>query len=129
VIVLVTGGRKYRDKARLYRVMDSVLASLVRGEVLYVVHGNAPGADSLAADWIYDAQKAGHAVFEIRCPAPWDGPHKRGAGFARNFVQAQLVSSFPEKRRGAIAFPGGNGTLNQITACEALGIPVMKVDW
>jgi hypothetical protein len=129
VIILVTGGRRYVDRKRAFAVLDQVYATLAPSETLYVVQGCAPGADRLASEWCAVAQKQGRNVFEIRCPAPWDGPYQKQAGFARNTVQAQLVAHFPEKRRGAIAFPGGNGTANQVTACEACGVPVFKVDW
>jgi hypothetical protein len=98
--VLVCGGRDYADLPRLTRILDTVNA---RFPISQIIHGNAAGADSLAALW---ASK--RSIDSRPFPADWNRYSYR-AGPVRN---AQML------REGqpdlVIAFPGGKGTRDMI---------------
>jgi hypothetical protein len=105
--IIVCGGRNYKDAARIYLTLEEY----VREEPT-VVHGAAPGADSIAA------REA--TVLELATeprPAEWDR-YGKAAGPIRN--QAMVDS-------GAdllIAFGGGVGTADCIKRARKAGIPV-----
>lgn len=106
----VCGGRTYGH----VQAMREAFKELPKDTV--IVHGGAPGADALAADV---ANEFGFRVIEIS--ADW---HKFGnaAGPIRN---QWIVDSGADK---LFAFPGGRGTNDMITKCEAAGIPVKRFD-
>lgn len=98
---LICGGRKFLDEA----MFDEVMRRLVDmwGCPSKVVHGNAPGADSLADRW------AKRMNVEIAaCPADWD-THGKAAGPIRN--EDMLMKHKPKR---VIAFPGRNGTADMV---------------
>lgn len=108
-VVLVTGGRDYRDKAHVWATLDSV--------ALYhpgfaVVQGGARGADALAKAW---AIARGHPGFTV--DACW-GYYGDLAGGMRNgwmlkFMQPDFV----------IFFPGGTGTSDMVRRAKVAGVP------
>src|SRR5271167_4607816 len=87
VTVLVTGGRNYNDKTKLYSVLDQmhdVGGPPYHMEIIEIVNGAATGADKLSSDWARDRKK--HNGTTIRCyefPADWD-VHGLSAGPIRN---------------------------------------------
>lgn len=97
----------------LRRVLDQLSPSVV-------IHGAAPGADSLAARW---AEAAG-----VQCEAfpvskvEWSviGP---AAGPMRN--QRMLDLGKPEM---VLAFPGNRGTADMIRRAVSAGVPVKRVN-
>jgi hypothetical protein len=113
VRVLVTGGRDYADAG----CVDGVLSGLYIdcAEPLVIVHGGAPGADTLARKW---AQRAGVATEPHM--AQW---HKFGkaAGAIRNQEMVRAGADL------VIAFPGGPGTADCVRRARAAGIPVREV--
>jgi predicted Rossmann-fold nucleotide-binding protein len=107
--IIVCGGRDYGDLSRVRKV----LSEFPQGTV--VVHGGAPGADSIAEAV---ASEIGLST-EVHA-ARWD-LHGRRAGPMRNAAMAA---------RGAdlcIAFPGGKGTADMVRRARAHGIPVKHV--
>ena len=111
--VLVCGGRDYRDKTRLSRVLDFVHKE--RG-IGVLIHGAARGADTLAAEW---ARVAG--VQTEAFPADW-ATHGKKAGPIRN--QQMLDEARPD---AVVAFPGGSGTADMIARSKAAGLPVWEL--
>lgn len=111
--IIVTGGRKYADAARLCSVLDLVLA---KHGAITIVHGNASGADQLAHEW---AKRRGAKVEPH--PALWE-IHGKAAGPRRNAEMAALGAVL------CVAFPGGDGTADCVKRCEARGIPVLRVE-
>jgi hypothetical protein len=109
----VCGGRDYRNYERLSKVMWDNVVGVRATEV--IVHGDAPGADSLADQW---ARRNGFHV--VRIPAHWDENAHR-AGPMRNAVIAALPLA------KLIAFPGGHGTADMVAKARAAGIPVVEV--
>ncbi len=107
--LLVCGGRTYFDAERIDLVLDILGPSLV-------IHGDARGADSLAANW---AVKRGvpHKAY----PADWQR-HGNSAGPKRN--RLMLVDGRPDL---VVAFPGGTGTSDMIGAAMQRGVPVVEL--
>ncbi len=112
--VLVTGGRTYRNRARVAQVLDM----LGLGPDDLVVHGDAPGADHEARDW---ARSRG--VPERGFPADWDR-WGRPAGAIRNTDML-----FVAEPAFTVAFPStGPGTLDMCEKCDRAGVFVWRID-
>jgi SLOG family YspA-like protein len=114
--VLVCGGRKFTDKALVYRTLDELAAE--HGGVLYIIEGGQHGADSLARKWRHDRLQPGETF-----PADWDR-YGDPAGPIRN--HRMLAEGQPDL---VLAFPGHTGTANMISQAERPGfrVPVRRV--
>lgn len=108
--VLVCGGRHFADRERLFKKLDDM-----REQMDVLIHGMAPGADTLADIWA-QAQK----VKVISCRAEW---RKYGlqAGPIRN--QRMIDEGKPDL---CVAFPGGRGTADMVRRCKTAGIKVVE---
>lgn len=99
--VLVTGGRDYADRATIRRTLTYLAEAYIHGfepgEVV-LVHGDAPGADTLAAE---EAAALGWRT-EAH-PADWE-THGRAAGPIRNKEMVAAGAHY------CLVFPGGDGT-------------------
>lgn len=111
VRIIVAGGRDYSDSATVFAVLDMIHAKRVVAEV---IHGAAPGADSLGAQW---AEARGIKV--TPCPADWKA-HGKAAGPRRNRHMLTL------KPDGVVLFPGGRGTADMRKAALEAGVPVYE---
>jgi hypothetical protein len=111
--VLVTGGRKYADRERVYAALDAVHAKHV---ITLLIEGGALGADRLAREW---ARLRG--VPHETEDADWNH-YGHAAGLIRNSVM--LAKWKPE---AVVAFKGNNGTADMVAKAEAAGLPVWKV--
>lgn len=109
--VLVCGGREYADHAHVRDVLCEIDA---KTPILCIIHGGAPGADSLGQWW---ADGAGCRV-EVY-PAAWQ-THGKAAGPLRN--QRMVDEGKPDL---VVAFPGGRGTADMVRRAEKAGIPVI----
>lgn len=113
MIVAVTGGRAYANKAKVAEVMQGLVTEF--GHFM-VVHGDADGADALVADWADDNGRPAAAV-----RATWEawgysaGPRRNG--WILKYLQPKLL----------IAFPGGRGTADMVRQARAAGIAVRVV--
>jgi hypothetical protein len=103
---LVSGGRTFDDRERLAGVLDG-LGSL---QASVIIHGAAPGADTLAARWAELRQVPVEAL-----PADWE-KRDRAAGPIRN--ARMLAEGKPDL---VVAFPGGRGTANMCKQARAAG--------
>lgn len=112
--ILVCGGRGYRNREFVFSTLNTINAAYDDG-ITCVVHGNAPGADSLADDW---ARQEGVEVRAV--PAQW-ALHGRRAGPIRN---AQMLAENPDIGL-VVAFPGGTGTEDMIRKAKAAGIDTL----
>lgn len=113
-IVAVCGGRDFRDRDNVYRVLD---AERDTDGVSVIVHGGCrSGADALAHQWA-----TGRRVSVRVFPADW-GAHGRAAGPIRN--RKMLRETTPHL---LIAFPGGRGTADCVNAARRLHIPVLEI--
>lgn len=116
--VLVFGGRTYG------RPLEGKPAGVTIGEqqrlfytlhgqyITEIIHGGAPGADSLAGQWA-----RANAIKETCVKADWD-KHGRAAGPIRN---SEMLKLSPDK---AFGFPGGKGTADMVRKVRAAGIPL-----
>ena len=115
--VLVTGGRDYADRATVRRTLrylaEAYIHGFAPGEVV-LVHGDAPGADTLAAE---EATALGWRT-EAH-PADWSAG--RSAGPARNLAMVRKGAHY------CLAFPGGQGTANCRRLAQQAGIPVIDI--
>jgi hypothetical protein len=111
--VLVTGGRKYADRERVYSALDAVHA---KHGVTLLIEGGARGADRLARDWA----RLRRVPYET-CDADWNR-YGNVAGLLRN---SQMLADW--KPEAVVAFKGNNGTADMVAKAEAAGVPVWRV--
>lgn len=117
--VLFTGGRDYSDRDAVNNVLDFLRKFY--GERLRVIHGAAPGLDSLTGDVC--------ASLGISCrayPADWKRNGKP-AGFIRNQHMVDLLVKWRDEHGHSvqvISWPGGNGTDHCSRVAESAGLPV-----
>ena len=112
--VLIFGGRWFADPYVMETEMDKLHRMF---NFSAVIEGDARGADRLGGQW---ARKRGIPL--VVCPADWNGPHGKGAGFVRN--QSMLDDHKPDI---GVAFPGGKGTADMARRCEAASVPVFRI--
>ncbi len=112
VRLLVCGGRKYKDKARVYKNLDKI-SGILQIEVL--IHGDAPGADTLADEWATERN-----IPKLPFPADWD-KHGKPAGHIRN--RQMLTEGNPNL---VVAFPGNAGTANMVKQAKQAKIKVVE---
>jgi hypothetical protein len=124
--VLVCGGRHYGHMQlpggkwapdQLERnILTDYLNVLHMGcSITHIIHGKAPGADSLADEW---ALKYG--IQRVQMPADWDALGKK-AGPIRNRRMLELMPDV------VVAFPGGAGTLSMCELAETAGVDVHRI--
>lgn len=111
----VCGGRDYDNRDLVYQTLDKLLKNVPPWKELILVHGDARGADSLAASWAKD-----RGISDEPHPADWN-KHSKGAGPIRNREMLKAGIDF------LVAFPGGNGTADMINICQNAGVRVMRV--
>lgn len=108
--VIVCGGRKYADRARLFGEMDRLVEQ--HGPII-VIQGGATGADALARQWALSR------IAEcITMPADWKR-HGNAAGPIRNQQMIDLCA--PD---ALVAFPGGRGTADMLRRAQRAGLPI-----
>lgn len=112
--VLVCGGRDYRDRKTLRDVLDGFHAATPFSSV---IHGDAPGADTLAGMWALQ-----HDILVEVYPAEWRR-YGRSAGPIRN--EKMLREGRPDL---VVAFPGGRGTADMVRRAQKAGVRVEKVE-
>jgi len=108
--ILVCGGREFREIDYLNVTLD-----VLRPTMAVLIHGCAPGADTLADLW---AER--NKVIVIRFPADWKR-YGRGAGPKRN---AEMIKD--GKPDLVVAFPGGSGTADLKRRARLAGIPILE---
>jgi hypothetical protein len=112
VRILICGGRNFTD----HHLVGVALAKLLVAKGPYtIIHGDAPGADALAASW----GRLRHLEV-ISFPSDWDR-HGNAAGPLRN--QRMLDEGKPD---AGVAFPGGRGTADMCRRLEAAGLKVWR---
>lgn len=112
--ILVCGGRAFSNRAALFKALAAVHA---RKGITCVIHGAAPGADSLAGEW---ASRNGIPQQVFR--ADWK-LYGKSAGPIRN--RQMLCDGKPD---GVVAFPGGRGTANMVKQATEAGLKVWEVN-
>ena len=108
--VVVTGGRDYADRARVFAELNALRPT-------HIAHGAAGGADTLAHEF------ARHSRTTVTTyPADWASLGKR-AGPLRN---RRMLDDF--RPDAVLAFPGGRGTADCIRAAVERGIRVIRIE-
>lgn len=107
--VLVCGGRKFLDYALLEHTLNKL-------PITTIIHGGAPGADSLAGKFAH-----AHNITLIVYHANWK-KHGKAAGPIRNMQM--LSESKPDL---VVAFPGGRGTTHTVKIARDAGTKVLEV--
>jgi len=113
VTALVCGGRDYADRERVREILDDIHALT---PITTLVHGAAPGADSLAFEWAIANNIPARSF-----PADWQ-KHGKAAGPIRN--QQMLDEGRPDI---VVAFPGGRGTADMVTRSRAHGASPQRI--
>ena len=118
--LLVCGSRTWTDRARLWEVLDRLVAEHDDGQVT-VIEGDARGADRLAGQL---ARERGWRL--ERYPADWTR-HGKAAGFRRN--ARMLREGRPDL---VVAFTVGplhesRGTADMVRRAQEAGVPVHLV--
>jgi hypothetical protein len=113
MIVLVTGGRDYADRAHVFRVLDALHRE--RG-ITRIVHGGARGVDSHAHAWalVCRVEVRAHAM----SAKDWK-TYGRAAGVLRNSHMLRV-----EEPELVVAFPGGRGTADMVSKAINAGVEV-----
>ena len=114
MIVLITGGRAYKNQREMWSVLDRLHAD--RG-FTYLMHGDAQGADHMAHRW---AKQRG--VQPVAMEALWDVNGKKD-GMARN--TRMLTFRTPDL---CVAFSGGRGTANMMRIAREAGVELIDVE-
>lgn len=111
--VLVSGGRGYSNRKLVFEILDEFHSET---GIDLLIHGAAPGADSLAEEWAKKRQ-----VAYLGVPAKWDAFGK-AAGPKRNRMMVE--KAHPEH---AFVFPGGKGTADMTSVLEENKVPYRKI--
>lgn len=112
--LLVTGGRDFDD----YWKMCEALTPIEDG-VEVVIHGAAPGADSLASRWAYE-----NKIDVLAYGAKW-GRYGSAAGAKRN---ARMIRLHPDARVFAFPTEKSRGTWDCVNRAKAAGMIVTIID-
>lgn len=111
--VIVCGGRNFKDRAMLFRVLTELHREY---PFVTLFEGGAKGADRYAAEWA-----AENGVESQRIKANWK-QYGLGAGIRRN--RHMLWTADPHR---VIAFPGGAGTEDMVQRALREGHTVIRV--
>lgn len=120
--ILVTGSRHWSNETAVRNALTNTLRVLdVPAARAVLVHGDAPGLDTIAAKVAWSLGMAVEAH-----PAKWS-EHGRAAGPIRN---AEMVAAGADV---CLAFPlggpsGSRGTYNCLRAAREAGIPTLIID-
>ena len=129
--VAITGGRDFRNQARVDEVLDA-LHDATPFDIL--IHGDARGADTLAADWARRRQ-----IPIDPYPAKWDDIDATNAVIRRQRRSGSFYNAAAGTQRNirmllqarphlVVVFPGGRGTAHMRAQALRQNIPVMDVD-
>lgn len=114
MIVLITGGREFRNQRLMWTVLDRLHEE---HKFTFLVHGDAPGADQMSHRWAKQ-----HGVQPVAFEALWDcegdsaGPKRNGRML--EFADPDIV----------VAFPGHTGTTNMIKKAYKAGKKFIDVE-
>ena len=115
--IAVTGGRTYDNQKVVWDALDATRnAVCATGAAMFLVVGDATGADMLARQWAMENLE----IHQWQCfPADWD-KHGKSAGPIRN--RDMLCSGIHK----LCAFPGGAGTADMVRICKNVGIHIKE---
>lgn len=111
-LVLITGGRKYKDTLAVF---DCLVKLTEQFDRLIIIHGDADGADRLASELCSEI-----GIEQVKIPAVWN-KYNKSSGPIRNRLMLDLFPNIDI----VLAFPGGPGTANMIQQAGDRNIPVV----
>lgn len=117
--VIVCGGRDYKNKEKVFKVLDGILLQKEDPPPL-IIEGGAIGADTFAKEWAIAREQSCVKYIEYR--ADWD-KHGKAAGPIRN---AEMLKNHDVDL--VVAFKGGRGTEDMINKALAKNIIVLRVE-
>lgn len=127
--ILVTGSRHWKDYDTISRgltvAIETLIAKFPEDKNIVLIHGAAPGADSLAAKFMTNATKflasKGYHVTIDAHPADWD-KYRNAAGPIRNREMVELKPDI------CVAFvaPDSKGTVGCMKMCTEAGIEILE---
>lgn len=113
MIILVTSGRAFDDRERVFASLDDLSEDIKPDTIEAVIHGNTQGAPKIADAWCLS-----RGVQPVRCPALFqkipDAEHYR------NVIMAKLLPDL------VVAFPGEDGTFDMIEVARENNIEVIQ---
>lgn len=110
--ILVCGGRAYQDTL----AVDRALAALrEKHGIEAIVHGDAPGADTIGAKW---------AEMNGIPDEPWRADWKRYGDSAGPIRNSRMLAF--GRVDAVVAFPGGSGTADLTRKATGVGFPVWE---
>ena len=110
-LVAVTGGKEVADPGAVWSVLDRTHA---KHADMVLVHGGAPGIETVAAKWA-----EARSVHQLIVRPDWKA-HGRAAPFRRNDEMLDLLP------KGIVAWPGSGITDNLVDKARQMGIPVLS---
>lgn len=113
MVIIVTGGRDYKNRAFVFMVLDKLHAHT---PITHLHEGGASGVDTFARKWAI-SRKVDHTTHE----ADWDRYRGR-AGFVRNC--SMLREQKPDL---VVRFPGGKGTAHMAGITKAANVKLLDV--
>lgn len=119
--ICVTGGRRFHNRDLIREILQ--VAHWFYASELRVIHGDAPGADTLAGSVCTELGIPVRAY-----PADWDTLGKK-AGVVRNAKMADLLRYWSALGHTVqvVAFPGATGTMNMKLQARQRGIHVDEI--
>ena len=111
--ILCFGGRKFLDADRVNNALDMLMEHCPAFRGAAIVHGGAPGADTLAGAW----GKA-NGLCVIRVDANWNFYQLKAGGIRNSWMLTFCSPTY------AVSFPGGTGTADMIKKVTAAKVPL-----
>lgn len=121
-VVVVTGGRDYTNRKYLETQLDAL-------DPDHIIHGGAEGADGLASLWAFKQDVKRRREVSQQCfMADW-ATYGNSAGPRRNAEMAAFAAKLAASGANVtvVAFPGGRGTANMVSAATKRGLKVLDL--
>lgn len=113
MIIVVTGGRNYKDKEQVFKALNHVHA---RRGISELYHGGSSGADKLAEEWALKNS------VPVKC---FPADRKKLGKSAEPVRNIEMLRTAKQNgRAGVVAFPGGRGTQNAVASAKIFKIEV-----
>lgn len=115
--VLICGSRDWHDRKAIEDVVCRLFAEHLFN--LTVIHGAAPGADTIAGELAAELE-----VYVLAFPADWR--HGRASGPIRN--QKMLDEGAPHEVYAFMSTPDSRGTQDMVRRARKAGLPVTIIE-
>ena len=116
--IIVAGSRSITNSKTIYSKLDYLVSNISDKTNIEIVSGMCRGPDMIGRQWAID-----NDIKYKDMPADWDGPHKRGAGMARNIDMAWYGTHLAAFYDGV-----SPGTKNMIYTATKSGLVVKVIN-